>query len=280
MSGTPADGIVRLANHGVDHAHQGDDVGDSPLYARFGYSTATFPLLDDDAWLAPLDQSVVLVDATGRRSHRAGMQVHGVTTPDADGMVTASSTAQAHWISPATDQESHGSGIEGSVDRAASITVISALRSDWEVRLVQLADISDQALALEVGGWPLASAEAVPSELGEASASLRNEKVRAQLLAISAVDHLSARIERPEGASPLGEHSAVAILSAPPVPGWSAYALGLAGLDAATAAPSVTFDATHSHARIAWVDGRHTTVRLPLKPPVSTPDVAPGEPIQ
>ena len=267
VSGTKADGIVRLANHGVDHTHQGEDVGDSPLYARLGYSTATFPLLNNDAWIAPLDQSVVLVDAAGRRSHRAGFEVHPLSQPDADGAVTASSTARAHWISPADDQESHGSGIEGHIDRAASITVTSVLRADWEVRLVHLAEVSDLAVALEVGGWPLAGATEPQAEVSGVGATVTNDQLRADLVALTAVENLSVRIERPEGASPLGEHSAVAILSSPPAAGWRAYALSLAGLEAATAAPRVEFDATHSHALIVWADGRHTTVRLPLNVP-------------
>ena len=41
ISGTHDDGIVRIVNHGTDHAAEGSLVGDSPLYARIGYSTAT-----------------------------------------------------------------------------------------------------------------------------------------------------------------------------------------------------------------------------------------------
>ena len=44
VSGTHDDGIVRVVNHGTDHAAEGSLVGDSPLYARIGYSTATSPL--------------------------------------------------------------------------------------------------------------------------------------------------------------------------------------------------------------------------------------------
>ena len=50
VSGTRADGIVRVVNHGTDHAVEGATVADSPLYARLGYSTATSPLLDDSGW--------------------------------------------------------------------------------------------------------------------------------------------------------------------------------------------------------------------------------------
>ena len=73
VSGTHDDGIVRVVNHGTDHALEGSLDGDSPLYARLGYSTATAPLLDDEAWAEPFDQAVVLVDADGRSTHRSGM---------------------------------------------------------------------------------------------------------------------------------------------------------------------------------------------------------------
>ena len=43
VSGTHDDGIVRVVNHGTDHALEGSLGGDSPLYARLGYSTATAP---------------------------------------------------------------------------------------------------------------------------------------------------------------------------------------------------------------------------------------------
>ncbi|HWU28000.1 MAG TPA: DUF2264 domain-containing protein, partial [Microbacterium sp.] len=50
VSGTASDGIVRVINHGTDHAQPGAVAGDSPLYARLGYSTAASPLLNGDAW--------------------------------------------------------------------------------------------------------------------------------------------------------------------------------------------------------------------------------------
>jgi hypothetical protein len=37
VDGTTADGVVRIRNHGTDHANAGAKVADSPLYARLGY---------------------------------------------------------------------------------------------------------------------------------------------------------------------------------------------------------------------------------------------------
>src|SRR5690606_17874794 len=85
VSGTTDDGILRVANHGTDHAQPGDAVGDSPLYAQLGYSSATSPLLDEQAWTTPLEQAVALVTADGRASHRAGMELLGVRIDERDG---------------------------------------------------------------------------------------------------------------------------------------------------------------------------------------------------
>src|SRR5699024_3363972 len=83
LSATAQDGISRIANHGTDHAEEGADGGDSPWYARLAYSTASFPLADEASWHAPVDQSVVLVDPAGRRSHRTGMRPLALAQPEA-----------------------------------------------------------------------------------------------------------------------------------------------------------------------------------------------------
>ncbi|MGW6276972.1 DUF2264 domain-containing protein [Kribbella sp. NPDC055071] len=70
VSGTASDGIVRVINHGVDHS--GATPGaESPLYNRFGYSTATapVPLADGSAGQA-VDNQIALIDAAGRWSQR------------------------------------------------------------------------------------------------------------------------------------------------------------------------------------------------------------------
>ncbi|MEK8106342.1 hypothetical protein NKG94_16115 [Micromonospora sp. M12] len=87
VSGTCADGIVRVVNHGTDHAVEGATVSDSPLYARLGYSTATTPVLDDSGWAGPLDQSVTSSTA-GSVTHRAGMRLLTVHV-DTDGVGVA-----------------------------------------------------------------------------------------------------------------------------------------------------------------------------------------------
>src|SRR5699024_7870967 len=154
VSATGHDGIVRVGNPGTDHEEVGSDCADSPLYARLGYSTATAPLLDPRSWTDPVDQSVVLVDSAGRRSHRTGMATLSLPTlPEAQ---LAASLAEAHWVEVAADQQGHGSGSVGTATRAGDLLVLSVLRAHWEVRLVHLADPAAGARALEVGGWAIA----------------------------------------------------------------------------------------------------------------------------
>ncbi|GIM94060.1 DUF2264 domain-containing protein [Paractinoplanes toevensis] len=149
ISGVRADGIVRVINHGTDHAVEGATTGDSPLYARIGYSTATFPILDESGWTDPLDQSVVLVDDSGRRSHRTGFRT---LTVRVDGEVgVAGSTGAAHWNTPGPDQRDHGAGRPGQATDAGEITVFSLVRGPWEIRLAR----TERAGRLRMGGWPV-----------------------------------------------------------------------------------------------------------------------------
>jgi hypothetical protein len=177
VSGTVADGIVRIVNHGTDHATSGARVGDSPLYARLGYATATAPLLDPTAWTTPLEQSVTLVDQAGRASHRAGFRplalsvdlVNVALTNDGGGapapdrtvdfdrdsnaaltvsgdsrlpaltaVGVAASQAEVHWLDPDGSDPGHGCGWTGAVTPAGSLTFVSLVRGPWELRLVQV----------------------------------------------------------------------------------------------------------------------------------------------
>ncbi|HWD61784.1 MAG TPA: DUF2264 domain-containing protein, partial [Humibacter sp.] len=72
VSGTASDGVVRVYNHGTDHAAAGDRSGDSPIYARFGYSSATIPPLIGETIDSPIDNSAGALDADGHSTHRTG----------------------------------------------------------------------------------------------------------------------------------------------------------------------------------------------------------------
>uniref|UniRef100_UPI0020294A27 DUF2264 domain-containing protein n=1 Tax=Actinotalea sp. C106 TaxID=2908644 RepID=UPI0020294A27 len=161
LSSTRADGVVRVVNHGTDHAQEGDVVGDAPLYARLGYSTATSPLTDAASKASPSDQSAVLVDEAGRATHRAGWRALGARVDATEGQVpvgVAASTARVRWLEPDPEPRDHGSGLTGTVTEAGTLTTVSLVRGPWEVRLCRVdrlaTGIDPEALRLRLSGWP------------------------------------------------------------------------------------------------------------------------------
>lgn len=263
-----ADGIVRVANHGTDHDVPGSEAGDSPLYARLGYSSATAPLLDPTAWHAPTDQSVVLVDDQGRRSHRSGMET--LTVQAGDGVAIAASRATAHWLTPDAEQMNHGSGWVGEAELAGTITTVSVLHGPWEVRLVHADTLVPEALTLEAGGWALADDAGVHARISGTTVDLSTTARSAQLLGVTGWQ--TSRLDHRDGASPLGAHAAVGVLTAPAAAGWYALALSLTDLAAAPQLqpPAVGLTATHAH--ITWAEGTSSTVELPPPPAPSPAD--------
>lgn len=262
---TTSDGLVTIANHGVDHAHESDQVADSPLYARLAYTTATAPLLDEDAWLAPVDSSVVFVAGDGARSHRAGWQV--LTEPhvdEASGAVVLSSLAAAHWVRPHAQQMRHGSGIEGEATTAGRLRILTVARGAWHVHLIEVLEASPQAVALELGGWPLAAGTAPEaSESAEAGHAVVLEAAGLRTAVHGLTAWSGTRVHRATNASPMGEHAAAGVLGTQPRTGWHAAAVCLTTGTVATP-PALTLQ--DSRADLAWADGGLTSVTLPELP--------------
>ncbi len=261
VSGTHDDGIARVVNHGTDHAREGDLVGDSPLYARLGYSTATFPLLDDHSWISPIDQCVGLVDAQGRSTHRSGMVTTalGVESALTGRLAIAASVAQAHWLTPADSQMRHGSGYEGSSSVAGEIQTVSVVRGPWEVRCVRIANLTDEgriaATQIRIGGWAVPAGEIV---IDSGQARIHG----GGLISFVACDlpEAAMSVETLVGASPVSTTTQVPIVHLPVQTGrWIAAVIGLAG-------DQVSLPAPISHVSddvlvIEWGDGR-TTIHL------------------
>ncbi|MEU4407941.1 DUF2264 domain-containing protein [Streptosporangium sp. NPDC023963] len=155
VSGTRADGVVRVVNHGTDHATPGDHRTDSPLYARLGYSSATSPILAGPHAGDPLDQSVTLLGPGDRPSHRTGFETLLVDRLPT-GTAVGASRWRAHWVDPDPDTADHGYGRSGTAVLGPWITVLSALRGTWEVRLVLVLPTCEAPLRL--GGWPVPAA--------------------------------------------------------------------------------------------------------------------------
>lgn len=161
VDGTAADGVVRIRNHGTDHANPGVAAADSPLYARLGYSTHTFPDLEPES----LDNAVVLVDSEGRLTHRTGFENLGQR--DLGGVLAGASRACTNWIAVDPDGgPDHGSGATGTATRGPEVTVVSLTRGAVELRLVRVRGAApDREAILRIGGWPVDAGSAVASRI-------------------------------------------------------------------------------------------------------------------
>jgi hypothetical protein len=271
VSGTRADGIVRVINHGTDHARAGELTGDSPLYARLGYSTATSPLLDAEAWRNPLEQAVAIIDADGRATHRTALEPLEVRVDEFGAVPVAvgGSTWLAHWVTPDERQQRHGSGFTGEVEVAGRVTVVSLVRGPWEFRLVRVDYLAaarrPARLRLRIGGWALSGA-APSGSAGGRAAEVTGGTRRSRLTAVRGGADRAGWASRTD-AGPLGLVSTVPYLELPVIPDqWTAVLseLGDAG-ETAVARPAAEIarcDGTLT-AVLHWPDGAATTSRLP-----------------
>jgi len=265
ISGTRADGIVRVVNHGTDHAVEGATLADSPLYARLGYSTATAPVLDERGWAAPADQSVVLIDPDGRRTHRTGMRTLVTRVDDAGEPVgVAGSHVLAHWVDAEPGVPDHGGGRAGRSRPAGRLTVFSLVRRQWEVRLARVDDLAgDAPVRLRVGGWPVAGPGAATT--GPATATATGSGLVSHLAAVTAGEVVTGVDEHADG--PLGGPVRVPWLDHPVRPGaWVITLVALAGDDTngAARACTTTLDASDHglDVRVGWPDGVRTHTHL------------------
>jgi hypothetical protein len=283
VSGTPDDGIVRVVNHGTDHARPGDSRADSPLYARLGYSTATSPLLDDRSWRSPLDQSVCLVDESGDATHRSGMHVHELRVDgrDKDAVGVAVSESRVRWVAAGEAQQRHGSGFTGLAVEAGTITVVSLVRGAYEVRLACVTDLTDagrgRAIGLRISGWALADAGPIvvtvrsePRTVAEAKTARLVSRVYAP------TTDATASISSVYEASPLGPTAVVPWLLNPVEEGaWVCAMVELAGFgpwggDAPGLPEAASFDADmHGNdVAVTWPDGKLTVTRFTRMYPI------------
>ena len=247
VSGTRDDGVVRVVNHGTDHALEGSLDGDSPLYARLGYSTATAPLLDDEAWAEPFDQSVVLVDADGRSTHRSGMTLLECRVVDGVGIAASRSTAHRVEIDPTV--QTHGSGLVGTPVVVGTLTTVSVVRGAWEVRAVRVDD-ADPGLTLRSAGWP------VPGEPVLVPDGVRGGRLTSVLVA----DGATTEVRVDKDASPLDTWTSTPWAATTATVGtWWTTAVGLA--EKPGTPPTAVADGPRL--TVTWPDGRTTTTHLP-----------------
>ncbi|KIH98732.1 hypothetical protein LP52_11350 [Streptomonospora alba] len=249
LSAPSGDGIARILNHGTDHAHEGDVRTDSPLYARLGYSSATVPPLVGSTLDAPLDNSVAVLDADGRATHRTGFTALGVFHGDA--VSTGGSRWRAHWIDASTDTgRDHGSGRRGTARPGPILEVWSAVRGADEVRLVRVGDEpvpgGRRRWRLRVGGWPV---------LRERGPGSTVEALTGHSGLVSGTEHLG-------DVGPLAGETAVPWVCADVAPGEVLACLVRLGTGAADAPrPRVGLD--EEGATVTWPDGAAARIALP-----------------
>ena len=273
VSGTRADGIVRVSNHGTDHAVENSSGADSPLYARLGYSTATFPQLDERSWTDPLDQSVVLLDTSGRATHRSGMRTLTVRVDAGEFPVgVAASTDQAHWVTPSPDQERHGSGYVGTATPAGSLVTVSLLRGPWEVRLVHVGELvgsETEVTELRIGGWAVSGTDVRTDATGDVAIAEGNGLI-SRICAITPATEVATSLSFEAG--PLGGVTATPNLLFP-VPLSSSWAATVVELTKTTSRPlhdltrctvAIGGDASHFGTAVRWPDGVETHHNLDL----------------
>lgn len=240
ISGTRADGVVRVINHGTDHGFAGQARADSPLYARIGYSTATAPVLDDSGWTDPVDQSVVLVDAGGRSSHRTGMRT--IVVRDEGSVGLAGSAGPVSWVTAFHPGPEHGEGRAADLVEAGRITVFSLVRGPYEVRLARVDAADERAVRLRIGGWPI------------------TEGALTSYLAAIEPPGSESGFELHDDAGPLGSPVRVPWIDHPIRPGtWTATLVALAADLPESPHCAVEFG---DDVRVTWPDGERTRHHL------------------
>ncbi|MCA4132595.1 DUF2264 domain-containing protein [Arthrobacter sp. M4] len=210
VSGRREDGFVTILNHGSDHQKAGAQTADAPVYARLGYSTATVPPLAGPASDNPLDNAVVLLDKAGRPTHRTGFETLFLGELD-DGVLVGASQGRVRWIESDEDPTANfGAYQSGTSTPGPVLTVASAVWEGTEVRLARVEEATD-AVALRIGGWPVASSEQPHSESETRSAHLSAKAASGDL--ISTIHGLGGLTEAgvviEKDATPLGDYVAV-----------------------------------------------------------------------
>ncbi|MDR2723506.1 MAG: DUF2264 domain-containing protein [Cellulomonadaceae bacterium] len=253
VTGSKGDGIIRVINHGSDNAFEGDRTGDSPLYARLAYSTATFPLLDENAWGNPSDNSIGLVDGKGRVTHRTGFTPLGaqvITDTAGISVGVAASRGSVRWLNRHDDDQfDSGRGWTGDFTEAGHLSMVSLVRGTWEVRLARVdsltaaaqeaASATPEGLRLSMSGYP----------------TVAGDGLRSTVQAVGpGVDTSTA------GLLPSVNYPAV-------VGQWAAAVVLLErdNQPSAAASPAVVqVDDTAATVAVTWPDGLTTTTALPV----------------
>lgn len=249
------DGVVRVTNHGTDHRVAGTQLPDAAPYAKFGYSTATAPVVTGPRVAAPVDGTVALVRA-GRPSHRSGFAA-GEVRELPSGELIGASCARAHWPLEFTFAPDHGvSHYDGPTELGPLIDAVSVVRGAWEVRFVRVREeeheLNDDDV-LRIGGWALTAPDAaVRGDSWAASARLSS-----RVVLLSGAPAVASGALQLDDVTALDGTTLIPWVEVAPAPGrWHVLGIHLGTATDAAAPPSV------ANATITWPDGVTTDVDL------------------
>ncbi len=253
ISGTSADGIIRVANHGTDHSSGEPGEADDPFYCRWSYATRTGPDLSGPDLSDAVDCGVSLAGPDGRPSHRRPLELRQVSGR------AGVSRHQAHWPSGAGEPATVGPWL----------TTASVVHGCWEVRLVRVAaDAPAGPWTLRIGGWPVAADEAPDGQEAPGTALARAADGLASCV-IALHGTLTAGVHRPAVPHAFGRHAAVPFLrsAGPVLPGETyAAAVALSGDPAGPGEPPRLAigrgEASDLAVVIRWSDGEQDRLTL------------------
>ncbi|MET9652190.1 DUF2264 domain-containing protein [Streptomyces sp. NPDC006460] len=278
VSGTRDDGIVRLVQHGGDHADPRFLETDDSVYARHVYATAAGPAVGGAADIRPVDAHVCLLRADGTPSLRRPWERIRL-----EGRVGVS-RHRAHWLAGETPDYFVPDSTQ--FTGGPVLTTASVLHRGVEVRLAR-ADtwhsrhtVSGEAPGadgptdtgpwkLRMSGLPVADEQPVHADLGPARAEVRSDGgLISRAIGLRGLD--DAAVDNADGTNAYGPYAAV-----PSVTGHQyvrfgeiyAAALVLAGTPAVASFAEevdveITNDARGSAVRVMWPDGQCDVVRL------------------
>jgi hypothetical protein len=268
VEGTKQDGVVRMAQHGGDHAPAAHVVLDVPGYARHGYSTHAAPQYDG---LPPIDSHIALLMEEGEVSHRSPALSRHISKG------CAVSQHQPHWwldtddTSVPNDPHEHNQEIEPCFVVGPWVTTASLMHGPWEVRLARVESTVNGPLKLRFGGWALAADEELePHEVSGAQAwATRPDGLSSTVISLRG--EFWPRVNRSRGSNPLGEYTAVPqVETVHPIEPGRVYAalVVLSGVLAGPkAARGVVLDVyDESRVVVRWPDTTRVEVVLPVAP--------------
>jgi hypothetical protein len=267
VSGTATDGIVRVVNHGSDHAF-GDGTtpeADDPVYSRLAYASHAAPDSTESSLNDPLDSHIALLDADERPSHRRPLtRLHL-------GVRTAVSRHRAHWpVGPVPAPYAHDP--TPNFRTGPRITTASVLNGPLEVRLVRVDGAAAQEPSrLRLGGYCLAATEPPEVHLGPQPAAWVGSPTGLSSTVIGLRGFDEAGIGTARDANAFGPHSATPWLATTAEVQLGTVYAALVCLSGVVAGPGaaeavrleVCYDGDGSAlASVTWPDGTSDNVRL------------------